>query len=289
MNYKKTLSFFLISAVMLISVFGIIPEAYGESCPGTEGCPEFNCHANDLELLVLKNKTKETDWQDPITADCGDRVYFQVYYHNCAEGTVAENTRIRIDYPDTNNTSIESIAYLWADNASYVSDTGIINVSTPQKVVFDSTAKWYPDRSSTPVSIPITRHYRSVEVNIGDIEGGWEHQGFVVFQATITECPAPTVNLTANGSNGPITVSYNSNVNLNWTSTNAASCVASGDWSGNKVVSHSQTIQMTQVKTYTFTLTCQDSTQTQTATDSVTVNVTANPPVVITKPAVVTY
>ena len=128
-----------------------------------------------------------------------------------------------------------------------------------------------------------TYHFRAAARNSSPVTSFGGNQTFT------TQCHPVTVNLTANGSNGPITVSYNSNVNLNWTSTNAASCVASGDWSGNKVVSHSQTIQMTQVKTYTFTLTCQDSTQTQTATDSVTVNVTANPPVVITKPAVVTY
>ena len=103
-----------------------------------------------------------------------------------------------------------------------------------------------------------------------------------------TNCPV-SVNLEANSSEGPITVSYKSNVVLDWESSNAAYCEASGDWSGTKAVSGTQTVQMNQVKTHTFTLTCHDSSGTKTATDSVTVNVTPIPPTVITLPAIVTY
>jgi hypothetical protein len=289
--FKSTLSTSLISTIVIVFAFGIVSASYGESCPAIEGCPEFNCHSEDLELLVLKNRIKGTGWQDPISADCGDKVAFQIYYHNAAEGTVAENTKIRIDYPDTNSASIESIAYLWADNVSYASDTSTINVSTPQKVVFDDTAKWYPDRSSTPINIPVTKYYRSVEVNIGDIAGGWEHQGqgYVTFEATITECPAPspTADLKANNSDGPIDLYYKDDVTLSWNSQNVVSCTASGDWSGLKSLSGSENLQLNTVKNYTFTLTCQNSSG-QTAQDSVQVNVKAKPPTVITKPAVVT-
>jgi len=99
----------------------------------------------------------------------------------------------------------------------------------------------------------------------------------------------PLVDIKVNGSNGPITVSYKNNITLSWSSDNSASCQASGDWSGTKAVSGSQVIQMNEVKTNTFTITCQDSTGTKTDIDSVTVVVTPNPPVVITKPAIVTY
>ena len=127
-----------------------------------------------------------------------------------------------------------------------------------------------------------TYNFRAVAKNsAGTVYGG--NQNFT------TQCLPVSVNIKANNSNGPITVSYNSNVNLNWTSQNAVSCQASGDWSGSKSVSGSQTIQMNQVKTYTFTLTCQDSTGTKTSSDSVTVHVNPNLPTVITKPAVVTY
>lgn len=127
-----------------------------------------------------------------------------------------------------------------------------------------------------------TYNYRAVAKNsAGTSYGG--NQSFT------TTCLPVSVDLKANNSNGPITVSYQSNVTLSWTSENAVSCQASGDWSGTKAVSGSQIVQMNQVKTYTFTLTCKNSTGTKTSADSVTVKVTANPPAVITKPAVVTY
>ena len=126
-----------------------------------------------------------------------------------------------------------------------------------------------------------TYNYRAVAKNSAATSYG-ENKTFA------TNCPV-SVNLKANGSDGPITVSYKNNVNLSWTSENASSCEASGDWSGIRAVSGSQTIQMNEVKTHNFTLTCQDSTGSKTETDSVTVEVTPIPPTVITLPAVVTY
>ena len=46
-------------------------------------------------------------------------------------------------------------------------------------------------------------------------------------------------------------------VNLIWSTTNAISCTASGDWSGDKSNSDSPfNITLNEVKTYVFTLTC---------------------------------
>jgi uncharacterized repeat protein (TIGR01451 family) len=80
----------------------------------------------------------------------------------------------------------------------------------------------------------------------------------------------PTVDLKANNSDGPITVSYNASANLTWTSTNANSCTASGSWSGTKSTSGSQsTGSLTSSKTYTITCTGNGGS----AIDSVTINV----------------
>ncbi len=101
--------------------------------------------------------------------------------------------------------------------------------------------------------------------------------------------PVPTVDLKANSSNGPITLNYRDYVSLSWTSQNTASCDASGDWSGSKAVSSSESMQLNSVKTYTFTIICRNTDGSQTATDSVQVTSRAKLPGVITKPAVVTY
>lgn len=183
--FKLSLNLILISILFIGGILNFSSLAQA-SCPA---CPQFNCDPADLELLVLKNRTQAGDWQDPISGDCGDRVAFQVYYHNCVDGSVAHNTKIRIDYPDFRSTNIVSTAYLWADDASYVSDTGTINVSPAARLIFENTAKWYPNQTtSNPTILSVTQHYRSVEVNIGDIAGGWPFQGYVVFEATLTDC-----------------------------------------------------------------------------------------------------
>ena len=83
---------------------------------------------------------------------------------------------------------------------------------------------------------------------------------------------SPEVDIKANGSNGPVTVSYGSSVALSWSSVNANSCTASGGWSGSKSLSGSQTItNLTSSKTYTIT--CEGSGGTD--SDSVTVYVGA--------------
>ena len=99
-------------------------------------------------------------------------------------------------------------------------------------------------------------------------------------QINVNSCPnAPTVNIKANGSDGPITINYNNSATLSWTSTNANSCQASGGWSGNKVTSSSEsTGNLT--NSQAFTLTCTGAGGS--VSDSVTINVAAsvnNPPV----------
>ena len=94
--------------------------------------------------------------------------------------------------------------------------------------------------------------------------------------ATITVSSSiepPTVDIKANGSDGPITIPYNSSATLSWTSTNATSCQASGAWSGTKPLSGSESTGNLTTGTYTYTLTCQGAGGT--ASDSVTVNVEA--------------
>ena len=125
-----------------------------------------------------------------------------------------------------------------------------------------------------------TYHYRAVAKNSSGTSYG-NNESFT------TQCIPVSVNVKANGSNGPITLYYKDYVTISWTSQNAVSCSASGDWSGSKSTSGSQMIQLNSVKTYTFTLTCQNSSS-QTSTDSVQVIVQPKPPTVITKPAVVT-
>jgi hypothetical protein len=92
-------------------------------------------------------------------------------------------------------------------------------------------------------------------------------------------------------SDGPITIRPGGSIVLSWTSSSANSCTASGDWSGSKATAGNYLIGLNQlilIKTYAFTITCTNSISGQSKSDSVQVIVSANPPTVITKPAVQT-
>lgn len=87
-----------------------------------------------------------------------------------------------------------------------------------------------------------------------------------------TPTPIPSADIKANGSDGPISIAYNTSVTLSWTSTNAASCsVTPGGWTGtsNPGVSTGNLTSST-----TYSLNC--SGPGGSAADNVTVNV--NPP-----------
>jgi hypothetical protein len=86
--------------------------------------------------------------------------------------------------------------------------------------------------------------------------------------------PAPTVDIKADGSDGPITIDYEESSELTWTSTNAGSCFATGGWSGAKqIIGSERTGDLTYSETYIIMCTGAGGT----ATDSVTVNVNSPP------------
>jgi hypothetical protein len=84
---------------------------------------------------------------------------------------------------------------------------------------------------------------------------------FLAIVMPIFSCSAysPAVQLYANGSStSPVTISYNSSLNLTWSSSNADYCQASVDWSGTKATSGSETFyNVTSNKD--FKITCYNS------------------------------
>jgi hypothetical protein len=85
---------------------------------------------------------------------------------------------------------------------------------------------------------------------------------------TTTTTTGTPINIKANGSDGPITITPGQAVNLSWVSQNVASCYASGGWSGTKATSGSQSVSPTQTTTYSIT--CTPTTTTTTPTSSTT-------------------
>lgn len=113
--------------------------------------------------------------------------------------------------------------------------------------------------------------------------------GYVDFRAVTTSfrsAPAPTVDLKVNSTNGPLNTTPPGSYTLSWTSTNAAACTASGNWSGAQITNGTQAYSNIASGVYTYTLTCTNPSGS--VNDSVTVNVAGNPTVSVSAPAILT-
>ena len=81
----------------------------------------------------------------------------------------------------------------------------------------------------------------------------------------------PTFNSSSNS------IFTNESIAITWSSNNASTCVAGGDWDGQKASAGSENLQLQEAKTYAFTLTCSGEAGTQPATASLDV-VVVEPP-----------
>jgi hypothetical protein len=88
----------------------------------------------------------------------------------------------------------------------------------------------------------------------------------------------PTIDLRANNTEGALTITGNASASttltLSWTSANAAACTASGDWSGSRATSGSETVTLppnSSAFSRSYTLTCTGPGGTNTDTVSLSV------------------
>jgi len=270
MNLKNALNpnYLRFLAFSLFAIFALVGSAYAAD-------PSFSPISGDLEVLTLENRTTNpssvstpANWRDPISASAGDAVSFRFYYHNTVEGATANNTRLRIAYPTTASTNLVMTGTILSNNAAQVTDNATINVSSSQTITFESTAYWYPNQTlSSPVNLTLVDNGSYVEVNIGDIVGGWPSQGAVIFRANIS-------NTSSSSSQTPIVdAGANRDINESQTVTLSGSATdPQGDpmtysWNCNGGTLSSQTIltptyfapSVSSDTTYTCTLTATDS------------------------------
>lgn len=207
----------------------------------------FNMMVNDQQGLQLKNETQGTaTWVDPISANAGDYIRFNVYYHCGTTGSnipaeKAQNTIVRLNFPTSDQTAINANAQISSSSASGATDSGTINVSSSQRLVFDGTAKWYRDNNQTVTDIAIIQGSGYVEVNLGeiacDVVNCYSNAGYVIFRGHLTSNTAPTLyaTLEALPNNG---IAPLNGVDLRATATGTASgainyrfdCTSDGVW-----------------------------------------------------------
>ena len=178
----------IVSLMLLVSLAAFPLTAKAET--------RFNMMAADVELLKMKNETQGTaNWQDPVSANSGDYIRFNVYYHcgttdSAIPTQPAQNTIVRLNFPTTEQSSIAPNAIVSANNVTSATDNGIINASSSQKLVFDSTATWYKDNNQSVSNVTVQQGTGYVEVNLGSITCDsidcYSNAGYVVLRARLT-------------------------------------------------------------------------------------------------------
>jgi|GEM_PF-3476770 len=179
-------------------------------------------------------------------------------------------------------------------------DSVTVNVTSPSPVpTVDLTANGVGGTVAITSGTSVNLGWESTNATSCVASSGWsgtkalsgtEQTGIITFQKTYTiTCTGaggtasdsvvvtiavgtlPAVDISANNSNGPITITSGSSAELRWTSANATSCTASGGWSGQKALFSTSEFTGSLTTNKTFIITCANTYGT--ATDSVTVNV----------------
>ncbi|MBU1102396.1 DUF11 domain-containing protein [Patescibacteria group bacterium] len=203
-------------AIVLILAAGILSQVIFPSVARADS-PQFNIFTpyvhtqtfnRDYYLLDVKNETKGTDWNFPVSADQGDTLVFYLYYHNGVVNTIANNTSLRVSLPSGQNSQHTVTGYLWADNATNATQSNPltqsvqINLSSSQTLQYISgSAKWFPNqtdwRSDAPVSFPNGQSGEQLfgsGINLGSNEGCWEFSGAIIFKAKVGSNQPPSDN-----------------------------------------------------------------------------------------------
>ncbi len=210
-KYFKKLKAKILAAGIFVLIIVLLGQAIWPLAAQAAN-PQFNTftpyvhtqtYNRDYYLLDVKNETKNTDWNFPVSADAGDVLVFYLYYHNAVNYTIAQNTTLRINMPLAQGASQIITGYLWADNASNatlsnpLNQSVQVNLSSPQKLEYIvGSAKWYPNqadwRTAAPTPFPNSQPESQLfgsGINLGSIEGCWEFSGAIVFKARATQIP----------------------------------------------------------------------------------------------------
>ena len=175
-----------------------------------------------------------------------------------------------VNTPGTCNISYNGTAAItWSSSNTTICSLVATNAATGATISDDAVS---PSGSRNDGSITANRNY---SIECWDANTGVHAPALSLPLRVVVNGPSVDIKARQHGSggysNGPISVAWNSTVDLDWTSSSATSCTASGDWSGSQSTGgNTQTSPLTQVKQYSYTLTC---TGNGSAMDTVLVNI----------------
>jgi len=192
----------------------------------------FNNDMQDNPTLRISNYTKNPGcsdcWVSSVSADSGDIVSFDIYYHNTG-GQTANDVTLRAVLP-TGSFTTANIPASITDQAGVEANGNVsLSLTASQTLTFiPGSVRWYPNQTLNVQALPYSQSGSEVVgsgLNIGSISSGWSSQGHVVFRAQIgsvspPQTGAPIANTSTATNIATNSANLNATVNPNGASTN---------------------------------------------------------------------
>jgi hypothetical protein len=180
--------------IIALFAFAFLSTAMLSVAQASSGTVSFNNDPKDLATVTVAdyNGNKCTAgpadgcWQSSVTANPGDLVSVQIYFHNTGDAT---STKTAVQMTPENSGASTSHTFNGAINGG--TDTGgnvivrgsaTINTPDNESLAFvPGSVRFYPNQTTTGHSVPgETYLFSSTGVNLGDIAPGWAGQGVLV-------------------------------------------------------------------------------------------------------------
>ena len=293
--FAGTSGFFGVSSALASS-----PEWNGQGPSGAS--PTTPGAVGDVPTLQVRNFTKDgpcsapCNYYDTVTANPGDILTFQFYYHNTSKDSTALGSKVRAVLPTNSGKNFNVSGYLSASNGPTVSESVSIHVSGTENQTLSfmpGTVIWAADKPTVTKSLLGSESslYSSSGLSIGTVKNWYAcpvtgtgpyfqdtycYRGYVTFRMQVSDNSGPTSencvinNFTADDYN----IDEGDSTNLNWNTTGCDDISISpssyvGSYSSNDVDGSVDTDDLFSDKTFTLTATNNDG-------DSDTKNLTIN-------------
>ncbi len=185
------INFLMATGFFVVGFFGLFSFV--------QAAASFNGAPGDFPVIeVSKTLNCDSCWANFVSVNAGDTISFEYFYHNTSNET-AKNVRIRTTLPSGSVNIVSVPGTISADNASSVSGSVNVNISSLQTITFiPGSTRWYPQKSSsnnTLQNLPNNQtgaEIFSSGINLGDVEPNkW---GILIFRAQISNnTPPPPV------------------------------------------------------------------------------------------------
>ncbi len=193
---KKTMKKIIISIFAIM--FGIGLSATSAFATGTV---QFNTDPQDPATVLVSNFTKQpcsnggaSCWHSSVSADAGDVVSVQIYYHNTGTAT-ANNVAVEMTRPSGTKSSFSMTGVIMVNANEAKRGSASINLTSAQTLTFiPGSIEWSPNQSGSNGQGVSNESalFNRYGLPVGNIAPGWASQGTVVASFKVSNAVAQT-------------------------------------------------------------------------------------------------